>query len=97
MAGDGAGGGRVPSQACCARLRGWVAWGARGRDLAAVFLACVGRVPVAAPCGDQRGGTQWPERPQTSALGPRHVPDATLRFSGELDSVLKPHSKANQY
>lgn len=96
MAGDGTGG-AVPSQACCARLRGWVAWGARGRDLAAVFLACVGRVPVAAPCGDQRGGTQRPERPQTSALGPRHVPDATLRFSGELDSVLKPHSKANQY
>lgn len=96
MAGDGAGGGGAqPGLLCPPQRLGGV--GSTRAGPACSVSACVGRVPVAAPCGDQRGGTQRPERPQTSALGPRHVPDATLRFSGELDSVLKPHSKANQY
>ena len=94
--GDG-GGSSQPGLLCPPQRLGGVGSARAGAGRATVLLACVGRVPVAAPCGDQRGGTQRPERPQTSALGPCHVPDGTLRFSGELDSGLKPHSKANQY
>lgn len=81
--------GAVPSQACCAHLRGWVAWGARGRDTC--FCMC-----RPCPCGSPVRRPAWghpaAKRPQTSAPDPS-VPDATLRFSGELDSVLETCSK----
>lgn len=49
------------------------------------------------PCGSpvrrhQRGAPYARTAPNLRTR-PRHVPDATLRFSGELDSVLKPIQK----